>query len=155
MASLYEINQELLNCIDLETGEIIEIDKFDELQIEREDKIENIALWYKNLVSDAEAYKTEKDAFAAKEKAAKSKAESLKNYLDSALKGQKFKTVKTDISYRKSKSVEIVDETIIPGQYLKVVTTSSPDKTEIAKALKDGKSIEGVALKENNNIQIK
>lgn len=155
MANLYEINRELLDCIDLETGEIIETDKFDELQIEREEKIENIVLWYKNLLSDAEAYKAEKEAFAAKEKAVKNKAESLKNYLDSALKGQKFKTVKAEVTYRKSTSVEIIDEEKIPEQYLRTVTTVSPDKTEIAKLLKVGELVEGAVLKENSNIQIK
>ena len=27
MATLYEINQEILNCVDMETGEIIDMDK--------------------------------------------------------------------------------------------------------------------------------
>ena len=155
MANLYEINQEILSCIDLETGEIIDTEKFDSLQIERNEKLENIALWYKNLLSDAHAFKAEKDAFAMKQKAAESKAESLKKYLDTSLNGIKFKTLKVDVSYRKSTSVEVVDETKIPDEYLRTVTTITPDKTELAKLLKAGESVEGVQLKETNNIQIK
>ncbi len=155
MPSLYDINQDILACIDLETGEIIDTEKFDALQIERNDKLENIALWYKNLLSDAAAFKAERDAFAAKQKAAESKAESLKNYLDSSLKGGKFKTVKVDVSYRKSTSVEVIDESLIPTEYLRTVTTTTPDKAEIAKALKVGEAIDGVQLKESQNIQIK
>ena len=64
MANLYEINQAITECIDNETGEIIDVEKLEELQLEREAKIENVALWYKNLLSDAEAYKAEKNAFA-------------------------------------------------------------------------------------------
>ena len=155
MSSLYEINEQLLNCIDLQTGEIIDTEKFDALQLERTDKLENVALWYKNLLSEAAAFKAEKDAFAEKQKRAEAKAESLKKYLDSALHGSKFDTTKVNISYRKSTSVEVIDQEAIPEQYLRTVTTVSPDKTEIAKALKVGEIVEGVTLKETNNIQIK
>lgn len=155
MASLYEIDKAILECIDLETGEIIDTDKFDELQIDRSAKLENVALWYKNLISEAQAFKAEKDAFAEKQKRAESKAESLKNYLDSALRGQKFDTVKVSVAYRKSTSVEIIDQSKLPELYLKVVTTTTPDKAEIAKALKVGEVVDGAELKENQNIQIK
>ena len=43
--TIYEINEEILNCIDLETGEIIDIDKLNELQLEKDAKIENVACW--------------------------------------------------------------------------------------------------------------
>jgi hypothetical protein len=155
MANLYEINQELLNCIDLETGEIIDTEKFDQLQLEKNDKLENVALWYKNLLAEAAAFKAEKDVFAEKQKRAEAKADSLKKYLDTALHGSKFNTVKVDIAYRKSTSVEVIDQEAIPEQYLRTVTTVSPDKTEIAKALKVGELVEGVTLKETQNIQIK
>lgn len=155
MANLYEINQELLNCIDLETGEIIDVEKFDQLQIDRNEKLENVALWYKNLVSEAAAYKAEKDVFAEKQKRAEAKAESLKSYLDSVLKGSKFETVKVNVSYRKSTSVNVVDLDKLSSAYKKAVTTVSPDKVEIAKALKVGKLVTGANLVENNNIQIK
>lgn len=155
MSSLYDINQEILNCIDLETGEIIDTERFDQLQIDRNDKLENVALWYKNLLSEAQAYKNEKDVFADKQKRAESKAESLKRYLDTALHGSKFETVKVNVSYRKSTSVDILDIDLLPEQYRKEVTTVSADKTEIAKALKAGAEVTGATLQENNNIQIK
>lgn len=155
MSSLYEINQQLLDTMDLDTGEIIDTEKFYELQLERNEKLENVALWYKNLLSEAAAYKAEKDVFAEKQKRAEAKADSLKKYLDSALNGSKFETVKVNVSYRKSTSVEVVDQTLIPEQYLRTVTTVAPDKTEIAKALKVGEQIDGVQLKESSNIQIK
>jgi uncharacterized protein with FMN-binding domain len=155
MANLYEINKELLECIDFETGEIIDIKKFDALQIDRNDKLENVALWYKNLLSEAQAFRAEKDVFAEKQKRAESKAESLKNYLDSALNGSKFETVKVNISYRKSTSVDVLDIDSLPEQYRKEVTTVSADKIEIAKALKVGEVVTGAELVENQNIQIK
>ena len=154
MSSLYEINEDLLKCIDLETGEIIDTEKFDSLQLDRNDKIENVALWYKNLLSEADALKAEKDKFADREKRAKSKADSLKKYLDTALHGSKFGTTKVDITYRKSASLDYDGTTDVPEQYLK---HSEPtiDKTAITKSIKSGEAVQGFTIVENNNIQIK
>lgn len=155
MSSLYTINQEILNCVDLETGEILDEQAFEALQMERNDKLENIALWVKNLLSEAEALKAEEKAFAERRKAAENKAESLKRYLDSALKGQKFNTTKVAISYRKSTAVE-VDESKLPAKWLRVVPeTHVVDRVEIAKALKAGETVDGAVLVERNNIQIR
>lgn len=59
MANLYDINSEILSCIDAETGEIIDVERLQALQMEREQKVENVALWYKNLLSDAAQYAEE------------------------------------------------------------------------------------------------
>lgn len=69
----------------------------------------------KNLLSDADAFKAEKDAFAEREKAARNKAENLKQWLSMALDGQKFSTSKVQISFRNSESVEIEDEKKFDG----------------------------------------
>lgn len=155
MSSLYTINQEILNCVDIETGEITDFDKFEALQIERNEKLENIALWVKNLLSEAEALKAEEKAFTERRKAAENKAESLKCYLDSALNGQKFNTTKVAISYRKSTAVE-VDESKLSANWMREIpATHVVDKVEITKALKAGEKIAGAELVERNNIQIK
>lgn len=154
MANLYEINNEILNCIDAETGEIVDVEKLAELQIARDTKIENIALWYKNLVSDAEQYKAEKNAFAEKERVAKNKAESLKKYLDSVLNGETFKSTRANVTYRASEGVVIDDITKVDESYLKYADPT-PDKTAIKKALKDGVNLDGVHLESRNNISIK
>ena len=154
MANLYEIQDEILNCIDMETGEIIDIDKFDNLRLERDTKIENIGLWIKNLRSEAEAYKTEKDSFAERQKRAENKAESLKRYLSSVLEGKKFSTSRLDISFRKSTRVEI-DESQLPANFLQEVVSYKIDKSDIGKKLKAGETIKGAELVESQNIQIK
>lgn len=154
MPNLYQINEAILECIDTDTGEILDSEKFDSLQLDRNEKLENVALWYKNLLSDAEAYKAEKNNFAEREKRAKNKAESLKNYLDTALHGSKFGTTRVDITYRKSASLDYDGVTTVPEQYLK---HSEPtiDKSAITKSIKAGESIQGFTIVENNNIQIK
>ena len=55
--TIYEIDQSIMECVDLETGEIIDIDKLNELELEREKKLENVACWIKDLKAEAEALK--------------------------------------------------------------------------------------------------
>lgn len=154
MASLYEIDNSILECIDSETGEIIDIDRLSKLQIEREQKLENIALWYKNLLSDAEQYKAEKKAFEEKERKARAQADSLKNYLDNALQGVPYKSARVNVTYRKSDSVVIDDIFKIDDSYLKYAEPTA-DKTAIKKAIKGGAVIEGAHIESKNNISIK
>ena len=98
--NLYEIENEILNCVDMETGEIVDIKKLESLQMERDQKIENIGCWIKNLLSDAEALKSEKENLARRQKVAESKATSLKEYLSRYLDGEKFKSTRVAISFR-------------------------------------------------------
>ena len=53
MANLYQINEQILGCVDMETGEIVDMDKLQELQLEFDQKVEGIACWIKNLLSEA------------------------------------------------------------------------------------------------------
>ena len=155
MAKLYEINNAILECVDTETGEIIDAERLATLQIEREEKIENVALWYKNLLSDAEQYEKEKKHFEQLQKRAERKAESLKIYLRSALDGEKFKTTRVNISYRTSKKVIVDDVSQLDEQYLKPAKEREADKTALKKVLETGEYIAGVHLEENKNISIK
>ena len=154
MASLYQIDEAILSCIDEETGEILDFEKLNALQMERDEKIEKMALWYKNLCSDAEAYKAEKMNFAEKQKAAENKAESVKNWLDNALSGNPFKSTKVDIKYRKSKQVIIDDLFKIDDSYLKYAEPT-PDKAAIKKAIENGVKLKGCHIEEKQNINIK
>ena len=111
--SLYTINQQILECIDLSTGEILDTAAFDQLQMERDEKIENIALWIKSLKADALAYKNEKDAFAEKQK---------RTFISKAsndrLPSEKQINLIKDISTRKGLVPEAVEER------LKSITTA-------------------------------
>lgn len=154
MANLYEINEEILNCVDMETGEIIDTERLEQLQLAFDNKVEGIALWIKNLLSDAEAIKAEKDKLAERQKACENKAKNLKEYLSKFLGGQKFKTPKVSISYRRSESVEVTDISKLDDDYLKFAEPTV-DKTKVKKALKAGTTLQGVVLVENQNIQIR
>lgn len=152
--NLYEINEQILWCVDEETGEIIDEQKLEELQISFYDKVENIALWIKNLRSDAEAIKQEKIKLGERQKQTENKAEFLSKYLSSFLDGGKFNTARVQIGWMKSKQVQVQDITKIDDDYLKYADPT-PDKTKIKKAIEAGVKIEGAELVEINNIQIK
>lgn len=155
MASLYEIDQAIISCVDSETGEIIDAEALDALLMQREDKLEAVACWIKNLQSDAHAIHEEINALAIREARCRRKAESLKQYLASALQGEKFSTAKCAISFLRSERVAIQDEALIPKKFLKKTITYAPDKTAIKTAIKAGKNVNGCQLIENINTQIK
>ena len=155
MSSLYQIDQEILSCLDFETGEIIDPEKLEALQMERSRKIENVACWIKNLKSDALALKAEKDAFAERESKTNKKIEQLEKWLLDALGGTEFSTAKCAVSFRRSNKVEVVDLSLIPAEFLRVKTTYEPDKKTIASVLKDGQEVGGCRLVESQNVQIK
>lgn len=151
---LYEIDEAILSCIDTETGEILDADKLNALQIKREEKLENVALWIKNLKSDAEALKAEKQAFADRQKAAENKAESLKKWLTETLAGEKFKTTKVVVSFRKTKSVQVEDIWKLDDSYVKYAEPTA-DKAAIKKAIEAGQEVTGATLVENVSISVK
>lgn len=154
--TLYEIDKRIIDLIDDETGEIIDssLNTFDELMMERNNKIENVALWIKNLRADAEAYKAEVQAFVDRKKAAERKIESLTRLLEITLRGWKFKTERVQIGYRKSDSVQIDKDAKLPDEYLRF-REPEPDKAALKKALKDGVEIKGARLEEKLNMQVK
>ncbi len=151
---LYEINKAIESCVDLETGEIIDQERLEELRMERDEKIENVACWIKDLKAEAAALKAERDALAYREKVAKNKIASLTGFLANELAGEKFKTARVSVSYRKSETVEVEDVNGIPTQYL-IPQPEKVDKVELKKALKCGEFIAGAKLVEHNNLVIK
>lgn len=156
--TLFEIDKAIIDFefeIDEETGEILNAQELDELQMAREQKIEGVGLWIKNLEAEAAAVKAEKDNMADRQKRLEKKAESLKGYLAYALNGEKFSTPKIAMSWRRSESVNITDEALLPENCLNVVITKKPDKKVIKDALKAGKEIMGAELVTKNNLQIK
>lgn len=156
--TLFDIDKAILDFefeIDEETGEILNAEELDALQMAREDKIEGVGLWIKNLEAEAAAVKAEKDNMADRQKRLEKKADSLKRYLAYALNGEKFSTPKIALSWRRSESVVITDEALLPENCLNVTIVKKPDKKVIKDALKAGKEIMGAELIEKQNLQIK
>lgn len=167
MPSLYEINAQIEqiyeNAVDFETGEIDPeaIEALEALTMERDAKIENVALWHKNVLAESKAIADEIKALQERKKRLESKINWMDNYLEYALQGQKFETSKVAISYRKSQAVEIANVDEFCRGYkdnpdlVTVKIDYAPNKTEIKKMLKNGQEIMGAVLVERQNMQIK
>lgn len=152
--NIYQIDEEIMSCVDEETGEIIDIDKLRDLQMQRDDKIESVGLWIKDLIAEADAIGKEVKALQARKKASENKAESLKKYLKDALAGEPFKTPRLSVTYRKSESVNILNQLYLDDKYLKI-SDPTVDKIAIKKDLKAGIAVAGAELVTNQNIQIR
>ena len=152
--TLYQIDQAILGCIDLETGEIIDKEMLDQLEMDREAKIENVACWIKELKAEAEALKAEKMAFAKRQQVAENKMESLKNWLAYALNGQAYESTRASVSFRKSQVVEVADIWKLDENYLRYKEPEA-DKTAIKEVLKAGQTVAGATLVENTSVIIK
>lgn len=152
--TLYQIDQAILGCIDLETGEIIDKEMLDQLEMDREAKIENVACWIKELKAEAEALKAEKMAFAKRQQVTENKMESLKNWLAYALNGQAYKSTRASVTFRKSQTVEVADIWKLDENYLRYKEPEA-DKTAIKEALKAGQTVAGATLVENTSVIIK
>jgi hypothetical protein len=115
---LYEITHEIEQLLDAhfdEEGEFIGDDEaferfaeeLDRLQLAHDVKVENTALYIKNLKAEAEALKAEKMAFAERQKQAERKIAWLTGYLTRNMHGSTFESPKVSIKWRKSTSAEI------------------------------------------------
>lgn len=154
--TLYEIDEAIRNCmmVDPETGEVaIDEDRLAELQMERGEKLENIALWIKDLSANAKAIRDEENSLAERRKAMEAKAERLTEWLRTALAGEKFETAKCRISYRKTKSVKITDQFLVPVEYCAITTV--PNKAAVKQALMDGVKVPGAEIEEKLSMSIK
>lgn len=162
---LYEIKQELLNCVAIpnsdnfvneETGEVIDIAAIEKLEMERDVKIENIALWIKDLKAEADAIKKEKQNLAARQASADGKAESLKNYLKYILEGNKFTTPKVSISYRNNTSVKYDPAHLldIPAKFLDY-GEPTVKKSLVKEKLKAGEDVAYCRLETTQSMIIK
>ena len=163
MRALYDIDAAILACVDQETGEILDAEKLDALQMEREQKLEGVALWIKDLKAEAEAVKAEADRLTARKKAVENKIDGLKQWLLFALKGEKLKTPRCNVYQTHNQKLNVPDE---PGLISFLQTLEEPEKflrfkdpelknDDIKKALKEGTIIPGAVLEETEGLVIK
>lgn len=160
--NLYEIDKSILELADPETGEITDWAKLEELQMEREKKLENVALWCKDLKAQAAAIREEEAALANRRKVIEVMIESRERYLEGALQGRKFETARCFVSFRRSQRVEITDERAAVNwarenerHDLIAYTLPAIKKGDLGPLLKAGEIIPGAKLTEKVNVLVK
>ena len=155
---LYEIPGEITDLLDPETGEITDEEQLGKLLRKWNNGIEWLALEVKNSLAEAEALKKEKEAFAQRQKTAENRAKHLKEYIAFLLNGEKFKTDRVQISFRKSEQVQTDEEFMLwaleHSAYLRF-KEPEVDKAALKDALKNGVEVPHACLVEKENIQIK
>lgn len=156
--TLYEIDNRLRdlmeNAIDPETGEFIaDPEEWASLQMAKDEKLENTALYVKNLRSEADAIKTEEDTLGKRRKRLERKIEWLESNLKESLQGQPFETARCSIGFRRNpESVNYTSEADTMAwavEYAQdLVSYGKPtlSKAGIKKRLQAGEAIPGAEL---------
>ena len=163
MRALYDIDAAILACVDQETGEILDPEKLDALQMEREQKLEGVALWIKDLKAEAEAVKAEADKLTARKKAVENKIDGLKQWLLYALNGEKLKTARCNVYQTHSQKVVIDDEKALVDMLMtspfgeKFLRVKDPeiDKNALKDSMKQGYEYEFAHLEQTESVVIK
>ena len=165
--SLYEIDTRIKAIIENmfatvdENGEVagdIDLSELEELQEARQVKLENIALYIKNLSVEASAIKEEENTLKARRNRLESKCERLEAMLINAMKedgNKKISSPRFEAVLRDNKKVEITDASLIPEEYLNVKVEKTPDKTAIKKAIESDNEVAGARVIVNTTISIK
>ena len=155
--ALWEISDELLEFmseieIDPETGEISEesFSKIESLSGDFDEKLENCINYLRRTDAESKLAKQEAELIKQYGKTLEKKVERLSEYI----KHQMLKMLvhKTVISGRpasiaKNPDSLIVDESILPKEWMRVKVKEEPDKVAIMKHIKNGKEVpEGVEV---------
>lgn len=159
---LYEINAALEALVDPETGELMDYDAFEALQMARDDKIEGMALWYKDMVAEAKAIKEEEDTLTARRKALENRADRLKSYLDFQLNGEKFQTARCSLTYRKTSALQVEDgEKLIrwceANGHDECIRYKEPEisKSAVSALIKGGIDVPYASIQESRSLGVK
>lgn len=159
--NIFEIKDEIRAIwenaeVDEETGEMtIDTEALKALQMAEDDKVEAMALLYKESDYREKALKEEVKNLQARIKREQNAKESLKGLITYALEGRKLTTSKVAVSYHKSERVEVDDVESLPQDFKRVKTTVEADKVALKEAIKEGEIIDGVRLVQVISTQIK
>ena len=133
--------------------------ELDGLEMDKQDKLISLGIWFKNILSEATAIKAEKDSLAKRQKALDNKAGRIKSYIQAFLgEGNKINEPQVVMSWRRSTSVELKGSAEeLPKEFQKVTITA--DKTALKTDIKangiDSAGWDYATIKENQNLQIK
>lgn len=162
--TLREIDQAILGLFDPETGDLLDEDgiEFELLQMEREDKIKNTALYFRQLAGDTKVLADEIAGLQKKKKVTENKMRWLKYLLNEALQGQKFHHPLVDVTYRKSTYLDVTNENAViafcqESGHLdclkqKPIEISTSDITRL---IKEGVEVPGAEIAERYNLGVK
>ena len=163
--NLYEIDKAYLDVIengfsfDDETGELLfDESMMDQLEGEFNTKIDNICAYIKNQEALRSGISDEIKSLNDRKKSVDNKIDYLKGLITDSMARRdvkKLETPRNKISFRKSVSVNVLDDSQIDGSYFVEKVERKLDKKTLLADLKNGVEVDGAELLEKQNIQIK
>ena len=156
--ALDELIDEQANLFDEETGEFLDNSKeitelANELKENRDGLIDFLADKITESKANEKMLADEIKRLQDRKKSLQTQQNGLYGTIDYVLEGEKAKTLHHTIYYQKTQSVEIIEESDIPPEYIDF--TPKVNKTELKKALKAGDDIKGAILTEKIGMRIK
>lgn len=154
MATFREIDEAIMALVDDE-GEILDVEAFEQLQMERTKKAENMGKWIQKTQDDQLLIKKEIDRLTKLKRSAERKEERLKEYLRIILGGETLKTPALTISFRNTPpTVEIDDEEAVrkfamsDDRYEDILKYKEPEisRTEIRRLIAEGVNVPGARM---------
>lgn len=157
----HELNrliQEESEAVNPETGEFYDnTDTINELAEELKEKKGDLLDFLSDKRLEA---KGSQDVLSEKIKQLQEKKKTYQNQdkrlldtMDFILEGEKFKSEEHSYYYQKTESVEVLDESDIPSEYIDFKPTIK--KTDLKKALKNGEEIKGAILSETIGLRVR
>ena len=156
--NLYELSADLMSLNDIEDVEDVEVIR--EIIVEQiQAKSTGIIAVVRNLESNIAAIDTEIKRLQELKKKKQNNISRLKEYTKECMEIRGVKKLETslgNISIRKTPpSVNVLDENLIPLEYIETKQVMSIDKKLILGDLKDGLVIPGVEIKQGTSLTIK
>ena len=156
--TVYEIDCAILDLVDEETGEVKDFEAFEQLQMERGKKIDNIGCWIKDLHAEVNAIGEEMKALKKRAEQSQKKADSLTGYLERILNGSTWKSPRLSVSYRASKATVVTDEDALRTAHpelMRRTETWKPDLTAIKEFINENGEVPFAHIEERTKLEIK
>lgn len=158
MVTLYELASSIKRL-----EEVVEDEKelatyLDGVEMQLVEKANNIIRYRQSLIAGAEAIDTEIKRLSDLKKSVSNKAKNIENYISYAMKKHNIEKIDADIakiSFRKSETLEVENEALIPEEFILTKEIKQVDKMAIKKAIKDGRKVDGVLIQVHQNLNIR
>lgn len=152
--TIYDIDQQIADLIDPDTGEVTDYAALDALTMAREDKIKQIDRARRNHLAEASAIAEEVNRLKERQEAAEKRAESCKRLLEYALGGEGYKDGTVTMYYRETEAVVVAEGATLPEEYLRY-GKPTVNKTALGEALRGGTTIPGATIEKRRSLIIK
>lgn len=157
IAAIYRAQLEQLSELDM-PPEVV-ADTLESIQGDMQNKLRAVIAYSLELDILAAGAADAAKRMAARAKTLDSRVEAMRAYALTHMQGTGIAEVSTDEwaakIAKKPASVQISDDSALPIEFLRVKTTSEPDKTKLKAAIEGGTSIPGVVLVQGYRLAIK